>query len=129
MKPTTEDILLKLLKDIDISKAAGVDNLPGRFLMDGAIILAKPVTEICNLSIKSNIFTDPCKLAKLKPIFKKGSRIDPSNYRPISLLPLISKIFEKIVHEQMIDYVAQYNILFKYQSGFRTKPSTDLCLS
>ena len=74
-------------------------------------------------------FPDPRKLAKLKLIFKKGSRMDPSNYRPISLLPLISKIFEKIVHDQMIDYLAQYNILYKYQSGFRTKHSTDLCLS
>ena len=52
--------------------------------------------------------------------------MDPSNYRPISLLPLISKIFEKIVHDQMIDYLAQYNILYKYQSGSRTKRSTDL---
>ena len=129
MKPTIEDIVLKLLKNIDISKAAGVDNLPGRFLKDGAVILAKPVAKIFNLSIKSKIFPDPCKLAKLKPIFKKGSRMDPSNYRPISLLPLISKIFEKIVHDQMIDYLAQYNILYKYQSGFRTKHSTDLCLS
>ena len=79
LKPTTEDIVLKLLKNIDISKAAGVDNLPGRFLEDGAVILAKSVTEICNLSIKSRISPDPCKLAKLKPIFKKGSRMDPSN--------------------------------------------------
>ena len=129
MKPTTEDIVLKLLKNTDISKAAGIDNLPGRFLKDGAVILAKPVTEICKFSIKSRIFPDPCKLVKLKPIIKKGSRMDPSNYRPISLLPLISKIFEKIVHDQMIDYLAQYNILYKYQSGFRTKHSTDLCLS
>ena len=91
MKPTTEDIVLKLLKNIDISKAAGVDNLPERFLKDGAAILAKRVTKICNLSIKSKIFPDPCKLAKLKPIFKKGSSKNPSNYRPTSLLPLISK--------------------------------------
>ena len=55
--------------------------------------------------------------------------MDPSNYRPLSLLPLISKIFEKIVHDQTIDYLAHYNILYKYQSGFRTKHSTDLCLS
>ena len=129
MKPITENIVSKLLKNIDISKAVGIDNLPGRFLKDGAVILAKPVTEICNLSIKSIIFPDPCKLAKLKSIFKKGSRMDPSNYRPISLLPLISKIFEKIVHDQMIDYLAQYNILYKYKSGFRTKHSTDLRLS
>ena len=92
MKPTTEDIVLKLLKNIDISKAAGIDNLPGRFLKDGAVILPKPVTEICNLAIKSRIFPDPCKLAKLKPMFKRVSRMVPSNYRPFSLLPLISKI-------------------------------------
>ena len=55
--------------------------------------------------------------------------MDPSNYIPISLLPLISKIFEKIVHDQIIDYLAQYIILYKYQSGFKTKHSTDLCLS
>ena len=76
MKPTIEDIVLKLLKNIDISKAAGVDYL----------------------------------------------------IRPISLLPLISKIFEEIGHDQIIDYLAQYNISYKYQSGFRTKHSTDLCL-
>ena len=54
--------------------------------------------------------------------------MDTSNYRPISLLPLISKIFEKIVHDQMIDHLAQYNILYKYQSSFRAKHSTDSCL-
>ena len=69
LKKTTEYIVLKLLKNIDISKAAGVDNLPGRFLKDGAVILAKPLTKICNLFIKSGIFSDPCKLAKLNPIF------------------------------------------------------------
>ena len=54
--------------------------------------------------------------------------MDPSNYRRISVLPLISKIYEKIVHNQMIDYLAQYNMLYKYQSDFRTKHSTDLSL-
>ena len=88
LKLTTEDIVLKLFKNIDISKAAGVSNLPGRFLKDGAVILAKPVTEICDFSIKSKLFPDPWKLAKLKPIFKNWSRIDPSYYRPISLLTL-----------------------------------------
>ena len=118
----------ELLKNIDISKEVGTDNLPGRFLKDGTVILAKSVTEIWNLSIKSGIFPDPCKRAKLKQIFNKGSRMNPSSYRPFLLLPLISKIFEKILHGQMIDYLAQYNFLYKYQFGFKTKHSTDSCL-
>ena len=113
LKPRTECIVLKLLKNIDISKVADIE-----FLKNGAVISAKPVTEICNLSIKLRIFPDLCKPAKLKPILKKGSRMDLSNYRPILLLPLISKIFKKIVHDQMIDYLAQHNILYKYQSSF-----------
>ena len=56
LKPTTEDIILKLLKNIGISKAAGIDNLPGRFLKDGVVILAKPVTKVCNLSINRKSF-------------------------------------------------------------------------
>ena len=106
LKQTTKDIVLKLLKNIDISKAAGINNLPGRFLKYGAVVLEKPVTKICTLSIKLRIFPDPCKLAKLKPIFEKGSSMEPSNYRPISLLPLISKIFEKIVHDQMLVFLS-----------------------
>ena len=117
LKPATEDIVLKLLKNIDISKTAGIDNLHRRFSKDGAVILAKPVTEKCSLCIKSGIFPDLFKLAKLKPIFKKRSRINTSNSRPIWLLPLISKIFEKILHD---GYLAEYNILYKYQSSLRT---------
>ena len=72
LKPTTEDIVLKLLKILTFPRhQVLIDNdLPGRFIKDDAVILAKPLTEICNRSIKSRIFPDPCKLAKLKPIFK-----------------------------------------------------------
>ena len=54
--------------------------------------------------------------------------MDSSSYRPIPLLPLISEIFEKIVYDQIIEYLAQYDILYKYHSSFKTKHSTDLCL-
>ena len=55
--------------------------------------------------------------------------MDPSNYRPISLLPSVSKIFQKIVHDQIIDYLGQHDILYKYHFRFRRKHSTDLRLS
>ena len=91
LKQTTEDVILELSKIIEISMAAGIDNVPGRFLKDGAVILAKPVTKIC-FDIKSGIFPDPCKLTKLKSLFKEDSKMDLFNYRPISLPPSISKM-------------------------------------
>ena len=97
--PTQKDYVLKILRDIDTSKAAGIDTLPGRFLKDGNDALAKPITDICNLSISLNKFPRTFKLAKVKPIFKKGRKTNVSNYRPISLLPTLSKVIEKVIHE------------------------------
>ena len=89
----TENITKKLLCCLDVSKAPGIDEIPSRFLKDGAEILAKPISDIINLSIKLSNFPDKCKIAKLIPLFKKGSKTDPKNYRPISLLPLLSNIW------------------------------------
>ena len=74
-------------------------------------------------------FPSLCKITKIKPLFKKGSKTEPKNYRPISLLPLISKIFEKIVHDQTQKFLIDNNLLFKYQSGFRPNHSTNSCLT
>ena len=85
IKSTLEENAFKIMENIEISK------LPGGFLKDGAKILSKPISEIYSLSISHGIFPNTCKVSKLKPIFKKGKKVDPSNYRPISLLLLISK--------------------------------------
>ena len=115
--------------DIDTSIPVGTDRLPGRILNDGANVLAKPVTGICNLSISLNKFPSPFKLAKVKPVFKKGPKTNVSNYRPISLLPILSKVIEKVVHEQTTKFLNNNNIFYKYQSGFRNNHSTNLFLS
>ena len=65
----------------------------------------------------------------MKPLFKKGSKDDPKNYCPISLLPQISKVIEKLVHEQVQEYLDKNKILYRYQSGFRPFHSTDMYLS
>ena len=98
-------------------------------MKDGAKIPAKSITELFNLSIEKSVFPDECKIAKLKPLYKKGSKLEPKNYRPISLLPVVSKMFERLVHYQTQDYLDEHGILYKYQSGFRTKHSTDTCLT
>ena len=79
--------------------------------------------------ISSGRLPDVCKIAKLKPLFKKGSKTDPKNYRPISFLPLIAKVLERIVHEQSMEFLDKHNILYKFQSGFRKTHSTDFFLS
>ena len=81
-----------------------------------------------NLSIFRVVFPSTCKVAKLKPILKK-EKTDPSHYRSISLLLIISKIFEKVVHDQTNAFLSDENILYNYQSGFRANNSTNLCLS
>ena len=89
----SEESVLKLLQDFDENKAAGLDNL-------WSTVLAKFISTIYNLSIKDSIFPSDRKIKKLKPLFKKDSKADPKNYRPVSLLPLVSKIIEKFIHDQ-----------------------------
>ena len=115
---TSLERILNIFKALNPSKAAGVDNLSDKFLKDGADILARPISQICNLSIKLNSFPRICKIAKIKPLFKKGSKTDPENYRPILLLPILSKIIERIIHGQTQTFLSKNNILYRFQSGF-----------
>ena len=81
----SESTILTILKNNKVSKTAGLDNLSGRFLKDGAKFLDKHITELCNLLITSGKFPDSCKIAKPKSINKKSSLTETSNYRSISL--------------------------------------------
>ena len=94
--PTSGDEVLKLLKDTNLEKAAGIDNLSGRFLKDGAVVLALPVSKVCNLSMKRSKLPLDCKIAKLKLLYKEGSKKETKNYRPVSFLPLVSKSYRKL---------------------------------
>ena len=116
------------MKDLNPSKAVGIDNLSGKFLKDGADILARPISQLCNLSIKLGSFPRSCKIAKVKPLSKKGAKTDPQNYRPISLLPILSKITERITHDQTQEFLSKNKILYRFQFGFRKNYSTNTCL-
>ena len=125
---TTEIDIEKILRSTNVRKAAGID-LSSRFLKDASQVSSKLISELCNLSIKLGSFPDSCKIAKLKPLFKKGSKTNPSNYRPISLLPLIFKIIEKFIHEQTSSFLSNNELSYNYQSGFRKNHSIDSCLT
>ena len=123
-----EGTIKKLLSCLDVLKAPGMDEISPRFLRDGAEVLAKPICDIINLSIKLSTFTDKYKIAKLTPLFKKGSKTDPKNYRPISLLPLISTLIEQTIHIQTQEYLEITGLIYKFWSSFMKIFSTDSCL-
>ena len=75
----SEETVLKLPKDFDENKAADLDNVSDKFLKDGGTFLAKPISQICDLSIKYSVFPSYCKIAKFKSLFKKGLKLVPKN--------------------------------------------------
>ena len=129
LSTVSENTILNIFSNANVSKAASLDNLSGRFLNDVVKVLAKPITNLCNLSITSGKFPDSFKIANVKPIYKKGSLPEAFNYRSISLLPLISKVIEKVIHDQTSAFLNSRNLLQNYQSGCCKNHSTDCCLS
>ena len=86
--------------------------------------IAKPLTYIINQSITSGCFPERLKLARVRPLYKKGDRQLITNYRPISILPIISKIFERVLHMQITYYLEDNKLLSKAQYGYRKGHST-----
>ena len=89
LKNTSEEKVLRVMTNIESSEPAAVDRLSGRFSKHGTNILAKTNYALCHLSILQRILENASKVAKPKPIFKKGRKIDTFKYRPIRILPSI----------------------------------------
>ena len=100
-----EEEILTELKNLKRKKATGLDNLPTGLLKDAAGVIAKPLTFIINLSLETGVVPTEWKMAKVIPIFKSGSMAEIDNYRPISILPTLSKILEKMVHKRLMKHL------------------------
>ena len=124
----TTDKVLKCLKDLDVKKSTGTDEIGPRLLKLASPFIAESLAFICNLSIRRGSFPDKWKEAKVKPLHKGGPTNDLNNFRPISILPVLSKLFEKHVHESLLAFLEQYKLLYSTQSGFRPKHSCDTAL-
>ena len=111
--------VFKFLNSLNPNKSAGKDTIGPRLLKLSAPIISKVVTHLINISLKYGVFPDDLKIAKVSPIFKKGDKTDPGNYRPVSVLPTLSKIFEKHVAQQLKHFLNVHNLLHQEQSGFR----------
>jgi len=88
------------------------------------MLLLNRLCSIFNKSLETGIFTSELKNTKVFPVHKKDDKTDPNNYRPISVLRTVSKLFERIIYDQLYTYLSTSNLLTKPQSGFRSLHST-----
>ena len=123
-RPTTTNQVLSLLNKLNKSKATGVDKISARLVRKCADLICIPLCHIFNQSLSLGIFPEDWKCARVTPLFKQGNRDDMNNYRPISVVPIIAKVFERIVYDQLYAYLTEHDIVCKHQSRFRTLHST-----
>ena len=107
-----------------VTKATGPNGIPTKLLQMIGNIVCTPLSKIYNISVLGGCHPNKLKFVNVVPIFKKGSRLSISNYRPISLLSNLNKIFEKIMYKRIYSFLEKYGCLYELQFGFRAKHST-----
>ena len=114
LSPVSRHFIVTQLASLDPKKAIGLDDLSSFFLRDAANSITLPI----NASILTKTVPESFKEAHVVPLFKKGSKLEPGNYRPVSILNVLSKIMEQAVHTQLNEYLERRDLLLLNQSGF-----------
>ena len=122
----TEETTMKILNNLKPKPSCGYDGISTKLLKTCKFEICKSVTLIINQTLSTGIFPDSLKVAKVIPLYKKGDKALFDNYRPISILPSNSKIFERIIFNQINDHFTSHNLYYDGQYGFREKHSTQL---
>lgn len=128
-KPVDITTVILAIKELNNSNSVGSDDISLKFLKDVLYIITPYITCIINTSIVTGVFPEAWKHAIVVPVFKNGDANNVSNYRPISLLPIVSKILEKIISTQLTRYLEDNDLLSNCQHGFRPRLSTETALS
>ena len=112
------------IKILNVNKAYGPDGLSPRFIKMSGQSLVKPLTKIFNMSLENGIFPSNWKKANVLPLHKKSSKQSADNYRPVSLLCILGKIFERIMFKHVYNHLHENKLLSSWQSGFIPGSST-----
>ena len=126
--PTNAYEIIKVTLSLNSSKSYSHDEISTSLLKQIISTIALPLSYIFNLSFSSGIFPNSLKIAKVIPVHKKDDPLKVSNYRPISILPSISKVIERLVYNRLYTFLTLHNLLNPNQYGFRKNHSTDLAL-
>ena len=124
----TESEVISIIKSLK-SNSPGWDSIAGTVLKSCYNAFITPLTYIMNLSISKGVVPKELKLAKVVPLFKSGDTMAMTNYRPVSILPVFSKVLEKLMYKRLLCFLNKYKILYDYQFGFRNKHSPELALT
>ena len=127
LNAANEDEVMRIVKDLK-NTSTGWDGIHSKVLKRSLSVILKPLTHVLNLSLSQGFYPDSMKVARVIPLFKSGNNMCISNYRPVSVLPVISKLFERLMFNRITDFIDKQNILYKYQFGFRTNHGTDSAL-
>jgi hypothetical protein len=122
----TELMVKNILKEIKSKSSCDITGLSNKLMKHVESEIIKPLTIIINQCLNTGIFPEDLKIAKVIPLFKKGDPRLMDNYRPVSLLPCISKVIEKVMHIQIYNYLDTNKLLYSSQYGFRKHHSTEL---
>ena len=127
-KELTSEEFESAFKTLKTNKANGYDDINSNVVKDVYKELTEPLFHICKLSIRSGVFPNKMKIAKVTPLFKSDEADLLKNYRPISVLPTFSKILERIIYNRIYSHITENNMLYNKQFGFRENCSTDLAI-
>ena len=119
-----EEEISKLIHSLDEHKSSRDDDIPVKFLKLSCPVIAPVLADIFNRCILLGVYPSLLKTAKVIPLYKKGQLDERSNYRPISLLMHLNKIFEKVIHQRLYNFLRKFDVLDRNQYGFRKKHST-----
>ena len=126
MKFVKEEAVDSIINKLKNKTSRGIDGISNQILKIAKAELLRPITFLVNQMIHTGTYPQQLKIAKVTPIFKANDKEQFSNYRPISLLPSISKIFESVIYQQLMKYLLENKLLSSQQYGFRANHSTEL---
>ena len=125
--PVVDEEIISIIKNLK-NGSSGWDNISTRVISHAKHSFIKPLSHVMNLSLMTGVFPQELKVARVIPIFKSGESDLFSNYRPVSVLPIFSKILERLMYNRMLSFINKHDILYKMQFGFRSQHSPNLAL-